>query len=115
MALDSATGSVLGEQGETTMRANRIDLIQFDGDASYLTAGSLAFQQFVRDIVGAEVTVLSVAGYDHNAEPSTALINAYHYDKATDKLQAFISATGVEVANAVDLSTRIVRLTVFSA
>lgn len=114
MALDSATGSVRSEQGETTMRANIIHKLEFDGDAAYLTAGSLAFQQFVRDVTGEQVTITGATGFLLNAA-TTAITHVLHYDAAADTLQAFVWATGVEAANAADLSGSVAHMEVFSA
>lgn len=111
MALDSETGSVSAEQGETTMRANFIHQIEFDGDAAYAAGGSANFQQFVRDVTGEEVTISGVVGYSVNAG-GTALVHIAHYDVANDKLQAFAVADGAQATG--DISANTFHLTVFS-
>ena len=113
MALSALTGSVVAEQGETAMRANFIHKVEFDGDAAYATGGSVAFQQFVRDVVGEQVTIGGISGYGLNAA-GTAFTHFLHYDAATDKLQVFLLA-GAEVGNGVDLSATKFHAVVFSA
>lgn len=112
MALDSATGAVVAEQGETAMRANFIHKITFDGDAAYPgAAGSANFQQFVRDVVGEVVTIAGITGYAITAGAITHLL---HYDSDNDTLEMFAIATGA-AQGAGDQSAAECHVVVFSA
>ncbi len=70
------------------------------GDTSYPTGGTVGFAALVAAALG--ITGIVVEAVVHQG-PVTAdfLIT---YDKANDKLTARVASTGVEVANAVNMS-----------
>lgn len=101
MALGSST--LVGEQGQTTMRPNGVLRLQFVGEASYVAGGAIEFAAtYLLAELGRLVTVTQVTGYGKTAD----VIDHYvDYDAAGDKLKAYVLATGVQVAGAVDLSS----------
>ncbi len=72
--------------------------------ASYTTDGE---ELSLADDLPAGATILHAL-----AEPTGA--NLFQYDAANDKLLAYVTDTGVEVANAVNLSAVTVKLLVFA-
>lgn len=109
MALDSATGSTLGGQGQTTLRPSFIDRVTFDGDAAYPAGGSADAQAFFRAVLGDQVTVLAADGYGYTAG---AITHIARYDAANDKLVVHVIAGGE--ASPGDLSSVSFELTVIS-
>lgn len=101
MALGSST--LVGEQGQTTMRPNGVVRLTFAGEASYAAGGAVDFADvYLLAELGRQVTVTQVVGYGKTAD----VIDHYvDYDAANDKLKAYVLATGVQVAGAVDLSS----------
>lgn len=85
-----------------------IDDVSVPGDGAYPTGGTAAFTTSLRAITKDQREVLSIVDQGANA--------TYYpvYDKANDKLKIFVRATGVEVANAVDLSATTFKLCVMS-
>jgi hypothetical protein len=82
--------------------------ISFAGDGAYPTGGTAGFQASVRAITGdqREIVVVDDVG---------AIAGFYAvYDKANDKLKVFVRTTGVEVANATDLSGTTFKLCVLA-
>lgn len=72
-------------------------LVTIVGDDDYTTGGTVAFQDFIRAELDADVELLAVI--QQNIGDFRAM-----YDKANDKLIVDVMSTGVEVANATDIS-----------
>jgi hypothetical protein len=79
------------------------------GDGSYPTGGTASFTAYVQEKLARGVTVVSVHGIGIGGG------SGYHlsYDKVNDKLKAHAGATGLEVANATDLSSVSFNATIF--
>lgn len=104
-----ASGALTVKTGEAPGAPTFVVSISFDGDDSYPTGGTLAFQQFVRNIVTGTpsleiVDVISGDCGNHKAE----------YLKGTDALKVRLISTGAEVANSTDLSSTTFNLTVLA-
>lgn len=88
-----------------------VDQLSFAGDSAYPTGGSTNFDQFVRDLTNDGRNVIAVIGNDCGA-------NDVHYvppvGSTPGKLKVYVRATGVEVANATDLSAVTFQVVVFS-
>lgn len=112
MALLPATGSELTIQGAAPSRPSYAIRITFDGDAAYATAGSAGFTAFVRAVTGDQITIRAVHGRGYNAG-RTAFTHFVRFDAVSDKLQVFILADGLEVADAVDLNATKFEVTVW--
>lgn len=99
MALGTAT--IVGQRMKSHSHALDVVDISFLGDDSYPTGGTAEFQAYVRAALPEkrEVTVLAVLPGGLNGG------NTPIYDAANDKLLMVVAATGVEVANEVDLSS----------
>ncbi len=70
------------------------------GDGAYPTGGSATFSDTVSAALPRTVTVISVYGYGVAGGVGYWLV----YDAANDKLLVINAASGLEVANATDLS-----------
>lgn len=84
------------------------DTISFAGDASYPTNGTATFQTSFRTAVSATRVIDGVEGNGLNGGYECI------YDKAADKLLTVVKSSGVETANAVDLSGTTFKLKVRS-
>lgn len=77
---------------------NRVHNYKFTivGDGSYPTGGTASINAALSLKLGKSVKLISLSGIG----------TGYHlsYDYTADKLKAWVSSTGAEVANAVDLS-----------
>jgi hypothetical protein len=84
-----------------------VDRVTLVGDGAYPTNGSagLAAKLKAAKKDGREIVSVVDEGI---------ATNKYEYDKANDKIKAFVRATGVEVANAVDLSGQTLKLCITS-
>jgi hypothetical protein len=72
--------------------------LSFPGDGAYPTGGTADFATLVAAAMKKDVAVLNVVQLGLNGG------NAVIYDKANDKLICEVKATGVEVANGVNLA-----------
>lgn len=95
MALGTMTWNEHG--GEAPSKPRFIDRLSFAGDSAYPTGGTAAFEDSYQAKIGQRRKVLSVKSEDCGAYGVV-------YDRANDKLKVIVLATGVEVANATDLS-----------
>lgn len=103
--LGTLVKTLTGQMGTTDpLMANPIS---FTGDSTYATGGTAAFQAKVqtlfedhREIIG----VIDTSIGTHEAR----------YDKTADKLKVYVRTTGVEAANAADLSAVTFNLIVLS-
>lgn len=86
------------------------DHISVPGDGSYPTGGTVDFEGSFQAATGVKGGREVDAVIDVGGDASTYLL----YNKATDKLMAFVRTTGVEVANAVNLSGTTFKLLVIS-
>jgi hypothetical protein len=108
MALGPATINV--QAGKSASAPTFLDDLSFAGDSSYPTGGTVDFEAFVQGAAGIKEgrtidAVIDIAG------------NATHYpvyNKATNKLMMFVRATGLEVANATNMSGTTFRFLVVS-
>lgn len=90
-------------QGHTTMRPNGISRVTIVGDDDYTTGGTVDFvAAFLRAELNRDLEVTQVVGYGLVAGVITHIVS---YDTTDDKLLVYLLADGIEVANAVDLST----------
>lgn len=108
MALGTATQN--SKAGAVASAPVFIDDISFAGDSSYPTGGTAAFQDYIRNAAGIKEgrTILAVIDVTGNATHYPV------YNKATDKLMMFVRTTGVEVANATNMSGTTFRFQVLS-
>jgi hypothetical protein len=91
----SARVDAVGQRGGPVI----VELITVVGDDSYTTGGTLLFEAFVQAALGrGAVTLLGVV--QQNIGDLRAM-----YDAAADSLIVDVMSTGVEVANAADLSS----------
>lgn len=79
------------------------------GDSAYATGGTAAFSTFMQTKLERGVSVIAVFGIGIGGGAG------YHlsYDATNDKLLVHVGATGLEVANATDLSAVTFNATVF--
>lgn len=108
MALGAATINL--QAGKAPSSPVFFDDLSFAGDSSYPTGGTAAFQDFIRNTIGIKEgrTIDAVIDISGNAT------HYFVYDKATDKLKAFVRTTGVEVANTTNMSGTVFRVLVIS-
>jgi hypothetical protein len=92
-----ANGHVAALGGEKPSAPDYAVAMDFDGDTDYPAGGTAAFQAFVQKTAGRGA--LEVLGIVDGGCGLYVPI----YDKANDKLAAFVRTTGVEVAAHVDL------------
>lgn len=103
MALDT-TPTIGDEQGQRPMQASYMQRMQFDGDSSYPTGGTLEFAEtYLLAHLGRQCTVLDVQGYGYSA--ANVLTHVVRYIASTDALMVYVLATGAQVANTTNLST----------
>lgn len=89
-----------GRQGQTTMRPNFMQRMQFAGDNTTPAGGTLAFAEtYLKAELGIEATVSQVMGYGLTAGAITHFVR---YVESTDALQVFALA-GTEATG--DLSS----------
>lgn len=99
MALTTAT--VLAQIGWSPNNSTPIMNLSITGDAAYATGGSASFKAFVESKIGRGLeSIVAVVGIGIGGGAG------YHlsYDTANDKLLVHAGATGLQVANATDLS-----------
>lgn len=89
-----------------------VDSITFPGDTAYPTGGSVAFQNFFQSkatVYGGR-RVLHVDGWAY----SGGALYLLKYDRANNKLRAFVASTGAEVGDTTNMSSMTVNATVWS-
>jgi len=96
MALGTITVAVQGGDKPSTPMYNQI--LNFAGDADYPTGGTPGFEALVRAKTG-KASIDIVGATDLTCDATHKL----EYCRATDKLMAFVRATGVEAAAHVDM------------
>ena len=74
------------------------------GRTGQLVVGTLAWDSSYP--TGGESLSITDVEYVHTLIPGRAGANTFAYDKANNKVLAYVATTGVEVANAVDLSAQ---------
>jgi len=104
MALGTAT--LVADQHKSASAPLGVARISFAGDSSYPTGGTLAFQDYVRALMGRDVSVLSVS------KAAASGVYMPIYDAANDTLYVE-DEDGVQVVNATSLSGTTFILNVF--
>lgn len=82
--------------------------VDLDGPSSYLADG----QSLTAADLGLRRILFASAGASDNGDQFCAVSHGSHSSVTSVKVQWFVSSTGAEVANAVDLSGRFVRVRV---
>lgn len=88
-----------------------VDQISLPGDDSYVTGGTLDFDGYMQFLLGDSRDVIGVISGDCGNNEAIYIPNA---GATPGKLQVRVRSTGLEVANAVDLSATTFNLTVLS-
>ena len=105
MALGTAVNN--GERMKSHSHALDIVDVSFPGDTSYPTDGTADFTQYVRDLLGRDVSIVDVRPLGLNGGYEAI------YDAANDKLLMVVKATGVEVGDTTPMQGTTFRMAIY--
>lgn len=99
MALDYTAATIRSQAGQIASRPLFMDNIEVPGDASYATGG-YSLDTFAESLMQQTRNVKNVVG--HGTNGSTMVV--VRWNATTGKMLVVSATTGVEVANATNLS-----------
>jgi hypothetical protein len=105
--MPSALGVVANVSASASQGPLFVDRVTLVGDALYPTAGTVGFAAALKALRGDSREIVSVVD-------EGVATNSIQYDKTNDKLLCYVRATGLQVANNVDLSGTTFKLVVTS-
>lgn len=109
MALDYTAATVRSQTGKIASRPNFNDYIEVPGDASYATGG-YSMDSFFESLVEQARTIKNIIGHGTNGTTKVDV----RWVASSGKMMVVSTTTGVEVANATNLSAYTFYLTIFS-